>query len=63
MRQRCSLCTFEVDINDPLCDHIKKRHEDGRHTRHSTISQRDGHIINNSGMGNIIIGKVVWNNI
>ena len=60
MKQECSLCGFVVDTEDTLVDIRKKRHVEGRHTRHETESERDGSIIQGSGMGNIIIGKVSW---
>ena len=60
MKQECSLCGFIVDTEDTLVDIRKKRHADGRHTRHKTKSERDGSILNKAGMGNITIGKVKW---
>lgn len=56
MKQECSICRkFQVDTDDPLCDKIKKRHA-GRHTKHVTLSERDGHKISQ----NTIIGEVKW---
>ena len=57
---KCSRCGFIVHGDDPLYDNRKKRHVEGRHTPHKTISERDGKIIQGNGMGNIDIGKVNW---
>ncbi|KKM05964.1 hypothetical protein LCGC14_1748790 [marine sediment metagenome] len=56
MKQECSVCrNFTVDTDDPLCKEIKKRHA-GRHTKHVTLSERDGKEISQ----NTIIGEVKW---
>lgn len=57
---KCSRCEFEVEGNDTLYNERKKRHVEGRHTRHETKSERDGSIITKGGMGNLDIGNVSW---
>jgi len=55
---KCNLCEQEFDDNDPLIEQRKKRHELGRHTHHTVISERDGS--KSKPMGNFNYGKVVW---
>lgn len=56
----CSRCGDEFSNDDPLFEERKKRHVEGRHTKHNVISERDGLPVHNHGMGNIDIGKVDW---
>ena len=56
---KCNLCEQEFDDNDPLIEQRKKRHELGRHTHHTVISQRDGSVCSKP-MGNLTYGKVEW---
>ena len=55
-KKQCSVCKwFEVDLDDPLADDIKKRHA-MRHTKFDRFSERDGHKITR----NITVGEVEW---
>jgi hypothetical protein len=56
----CNLCSASFDSTDPLINKMLERHELGRHTPHSVVSERDGSILNKHGMGNLIYGKVEW---
>ena len=56
MKEQCNVCkAFTVETGDKLCSEIKKRHE-GRHTIHTTLSERTGSKISQ----NTIIGDVKW---
>lgn len=61
MKVECTICEtiFEEDDLEFLgkrCD----RHAQGRHEEHRVISERDGHIVNGHGMGNLIFGITEW---
>ncbi len=58
MELKCNLCGFIAKEDDQQLR--MKRHVEGRHTRHITISERDGLPTHNNGMGNLIIGNVEW---
>ena len=55
---KCSLCPQTFDETDPLIEIRKARHEQGRHTKHTVISERDGS--RSKPIGNFIYGKVHW---
>lgn len=59
MTIKCSLCPQTFEEDDPLFEIRKKRHAEGRHTKHYIVSQRDSSKINNS-MGGLVIGEVEW---
>ena len=58
MKYKCSLCNYIAEEDDQ--EIRMKRHVEGRHTRHITISERDGLPTHSNGMGNLIIGYVEW---
>ncbi len=59
MEYKCSLCPFIAKEDDQQLR--MDRHVEGRHTPHTTISERDGTTFKkNHGMGNLIIGHVEW---
>ncbi len=58
-RVKCSLCPQIFEEDSPKIFKIQKeRHEQGRHTKHAVISERDGS--KSKPMGNFIYGKVKW---
>lgn len=60
---KCSRCGFVVHGDDKNYDERKKRHVQGRHTRHITQNERypdtDPKEMN-GGLGGLDIGKVNW---
>jgi len=54
-----SNCNTDDTIN-LLFEDQKKRHVEGRHTKHKVISERDGLPVYNHGIGNLDIGPVKW---
>ena len=58
MITKCNLCEQTFDKDDPLLEIRKERHELGRHTKHTVISERTGS--KSAPMGNFTYGKVVW---
>jgi len=55
---KCNLCPQTFKKNDPDLKIRKERHELGRHTKHTVISERDGS--KSKPMGNFIYGKAKW---
>ena len=55
-KKECNLCGWICPEDD--MEIRKERHEQGRHTRHTVISERDGS--KSKPMGNFIYGKVTW---
>lgn len=62
---KCRRCGYVVYGKETqiIYDAQKKRHVLGRHTEHQVISERDGKAIHGHGMGNLDIGKVVWDTV
>lgn len=61
MKYKCNLCSFIAEEDDQQTR--MDRHVEGRHTKHTTISERDGLPTHGHGMGNLIIGNVEWKEV